>query len=58
MNVKFKILPTVLLAMAFLSSCSLFSGGGGGRNGNVSPTTGWNYNDPDLGGFEVVSGSL
>jgi len=57
MNVKFKILPTVLLAMAFLSSCSLFSGGGGGRNGNVSPTTGWNYNDPDLGGFEVVSGS-
>ena len=57
MNQKFKILPTVLLAMAFLSSCSLFSGGGGGRSGNVSPTTGWNYNDPDLGGFEVVSGS-
>ncbi len=57
MNEKFKILPTVLLAMAFLSSCSLFSGGGGGRSGNVSPTTGWNYNDPDLGGFEVVSGS-
>ncbi len=55
MNVKIKILPTVLLAMAFLSSCSLFSGGGG-RDGNVSPTTGWNYNDPDLGGFEVISG--
>ncbi|MBE9510886.1 MAG: SUMF1/EgtB/PvdO family nonheme iron enzyme [Bacteroidetes bacterium] len=56
MKVKFKILPTVLLAMTFLSSCSLFSGGGGGRSGNVSPTTGWNYNDPDLGGFEVISG--
>ena len=55
MNVKLKILPTVLLAMTFLSSCSLFSGGGG-RDGNVSPTTGWNYNDPDLGGFEVISG--
>lgn len=55
MNVKLKILSIVLLAMAFLSSCSLFSGGGG-RSGKVSPTTGWNYNDPDFGGFEVISG--
>ncbi len=34
-----------------LSSCGLFSGGGGSRN--TSKTTGWNYNDPDNGGFQT-----
>jgi gliding motility-associated lipoprotein GldJ len=45
-----KSLPIVLVGFAFLTSCGLF--GGGDRN--VSQTTGWAYNDPELGGFEVI----
>ena len=30
---------------------------GKGDNPNVSPTTGWAYNDPDNGGFEVIVGA-
>ena len=36
------------LAIMLLQSC------GGGTNQNKSQTTGWEYNDPDNGGFEVV----
>lgn len=46
MNLKLSAFVTVVLLSAILVSC-----GGGGRG--VSPTTGWNYNDPDNGGFEV-----
>ncbi|MCD4768776.1 MAG: SUMF1/EgtB/PvdO family nonheme iron enzyme [Bacteroidales bacterium] len=41
----------VIAAITFLASC------GRGDNPNVSPTTGWAYNDPDNGGFEVVVGA-
>ncbi len=41
----------VILAIVFLSSC------GKDDNPNISPTTGWEYNNPDNGGFEVVIGA-
>ena len=50
---RFKALPVVLVAMLLLSSC-IFKGK---KSADVSPTTGWAYNNPDNGGFEVVIGS-
>ncbi len=50
MNVKFSAVFKILLIAVILSAC-------GKKGGNVSPTTGWRYNDPDNGGFEVVTGS-
>ena len=50
---KYKAIPVVLISVLLLSSCSLFKGK---KSGNVSPTTGWRYNDPDMGGFEVAMG--
>ena len=49
----YKITSSLLavLAIVFLSSC------GKGDNPNVSSTTGWTYNDPDYGDFEVVVGA-
>jgi gliding motility-associated lipoprotein GldJ len=38
--------------VVYLSSCGGKKGGGGA--GSVSQTTGWEYNNPDNGGFEVV----
>lgn len=52
MNINMKLLPVALFAAAILSSC----GGGGGdltSTGKASTTTGWSYNDPTNGGFEV-----
>jgi gliding motility-associated lipoprotein GldJ len=48
---KYKVgLFSILAVLAILSiSC-------GGKNKGVSPTTGWNYNDRDNGGFEVKQG--
>ena len=49
------------LALRILSvfmAVSLFWGCGGGdvtSSGNVSSTTGWEYNNPENGGFEVRS---
>ena len=51
---RFKTLTVVLLATLLLSSCSLFNRKG---DSNVSSTTGWEYNNPDNGGFEVVVGA-
>jgi sulfatase modifying factor 1 len=34
----------------------IFYACGGGGNTNQSSTTGWSYNDPDNGGFEVIQG--
>ncbi len=48
-----RTLVIVLLATLLLSSCSLFHKR---DNPNVSSTTGWEYNNPDNGGFEVVAG--
>lgn len=49
---RYKALPVVLISVLMLSSCSLFKG----KKADVSPTTGWRYNDPDMGGFEVAVG--
>jgi len=38
--------------IVYLSSCGGKKGGGGA--GSVSQTTGWEYNNPENGGFEVV----
>src|SRR4030043_1968419 len=50
---KFRVLPVVLIAALILVSCK----GGKKGNDNVSSTTGWEYNNPDNGGFEVTLGS-
>lgn len=46
---KVKVIFQLLLIAVIVSSCSLF---GGGKKG-VSEKTGWKYNDPATGGFEV-----
>jgi len=50
---RFRALPVVLFAALFLLSCK----GGSKGDSNVSSTTGWRYNDPDNGGFEVAVGA-
>ena len=47
-----RIKSTISLILIGAASIILSSCGGGG-GGGVSSTTGWNYNDPDNGGFEV-----
>jgi gliding motility-associated lipoprotein GldJ len=49
MNIKLSFVASIFVFALFLASC-----GGGGKN--VSSTTGWAYNDPDRGGFEVQYG--
>ena len=50
---RFRILSVILISALILFSCK------GGKRGdsNVSQTTGWSYNDPDNGGFEVAIGA-
>lgn len=45
---RFRVIP-VFLSLLILASCSLNKKGSSGR----SSTTGWIYNDPEFGGFEV-----
>lgn len=52
MKIKSVLLATLAMATLTLSSC--FMGGGGKGVGSESSTTGWAYNDPDMGRFEVV----
>lgn len=51
MKVKFSAFLVVSALAVLLAGCS--RGGGSG----VSSTTGWDYNEPENGGFEVISGS-
>ena len=54
MNVKLKFIPLVLISLLIVSGCSLLGGGKDpGKTGNSSQITGWEYNNPDNGGFEV-----
>ncbi len=56
MNVKSIIIPLVFLSLLIVSGCSMFGGGspsGQAQSGSESTTTGWEYNNPDNGGFEV-----
>jgi gliding motility-associated lipoprotein GldJ len=50
MKNKLSAFPFVLVAFMVLTSC------GGGGDLKESPTTGWGYNNPDLGGYEVKTG--
>lgn len=51
MKIKLKSFPVIIIALAMLYSC------GGNQDltstGKASSTTGWDYNDPANGGFEV-----
>ena len=49
---RLKLFPVLILFIGFFTGCSMFGGGGS----NVSSTTGWDYNSPENGGFEVVQG--
>ena len=52
-RVMYKFASSLMVGVAVL----LFASCHRGENPNVSPTTGWAYNDPDNGGFEVVVGA-
>ena len=45
------------LSVIFIAALILFSCKGSKKGDNVSSTTGWKYNDPDNGGFEVAIGA-
>ncbi|MBN1950437.1 MAG: SUMF1/EgtB/PvdO family nonheme iron enzyme [Bacteroidales bacterium] len=49
MNFKLSVISQLVILAFILASC-----GGGGKS--TSSTTGWRYNDPDNGGFEVQYG--
>ena len=51
---KFRALPIVLIVVLLFPSC--FFKKKKGDNPNVSTSTGWEYNNPDNGGFEVALG--
>jgi gliding motility-associated lipoprotein GldJ len=50
---KIRALSVILIASLLLSSCIFKKK----DNQNVSSTTGWDYNNPDNGGFEVTIGA-
>ncbi len=52
MSLKYRILLLAAAGVFGLNSCGLFGGKGGGSG--ASEKTGWEYNSPDNGGFEVV----
>jgi len=51
MKLKHKLIPLLFVGLLATTGCSMFGGGGS----NESPATGWEYNNPDNGGFEVKS---
>jgi len=51
MKLTLKIQLVSLLGMIILAGC----GSQGDGLGDVSPTTGWDYNNPENGGYEVVT---
>ena len=50
MKIKVNLLPILFLAALFVVSCSKDTPT---QTGKESSTTGWKYNDPTFGGFEV-----
>lgn len=53
MKIKSVLLAIIVTTTVSLSSCFLGGSGGGSGVGSESSTTGWAYNDPDMGRFEV-----
>jgi gliding motility-associated lipoprotein GldJ len=52
MKIRLSVLPVLVALSLLIISC-----GGGGDSSKESKTTGWAYNDPDNGGFEVIQGA-
>ncbi len=50
---KFRVLAIILISVLFFTSCIFKKKG----DSNVSTSTGWEYNNPDNGGFEVTLGA-
>ena len=48
MTYRFSVIALLLISVLSASSCRMFKG-----KKEKSSTTGWNYNDPDFGGYEV-----
>jgi gliding motility-associated lipoprotein GldJ len=48
---KFRALTVIIVSVLFFTSCMFNKNGG---DPNVSSATGWEYNNPDNGGFEVT----
>ena len=48
---KLRAITGIIILIFITASCGKKGGGGGG----VSQTTGWEYNNPEMGGFEVAS---
>lgn len=46
---RLKGIVSLVILTFFVSSCGML----GGSSSDESPTTGWQYNDPEMGGFEV-----
>ena len=49
---------TLKIQLVIVSGMLIIAGCGGSKSdglGNVSPTTGWDYNNPENGGYEVVT---
>jgi sulfatase modifying factor 1 len=53
MKINSKVFPLLAIAALMLVGCGRNSSSNAPRKGD-SPTTGWAYNDPKMGGFEVV----
>lgn len=53
MSLKYKLLLFALVGILGVTSCGKKNSGS--QTGNESSTTGWSYNDPNSGGFEVVT---
>lgn len=51
MKLNLKIYSVISVVLLVIAGCG--SQGGGDELGNVSPTTGWAYNNPNNGGYEV-----
>lgn len=51
MKIKFSVIAKFALLLIFLYAC-----GGGSESRKYSKATGWKYNDPESGGFEVKWG--
>jgi sulfatase modifying factor 1 len=49
---KFRTLLVIVICLLFFSSCIFKK-----KGGDVSTSTGWKYNNPDNGGFEVAIGA-
>lgn len=53
MKFTLKIYSIIIIGLFIISGCGSQGGGGSADLGSTSQTTGWEYNSPENGGFEV-----